>query len=107
MSLLPPGSGTAKWMLNLGGSTPSMPPLVVASNLTATSGGVVTLPASTPSTSGNECEASSSVQPKRKREDVVEFLKEEAEKEEKRHREDVERDEERERQRDTSPSLEN
>lgn len=70
-------------------------PIVVASNVTATTGGSVSTPASTPSV-----EARSSQQSRKRRRDsqaLLEFLKEQAEREEEREREAVAREEERER----------
>ena len=74
-------------------------PLVVASNLTATSGGVVARPVSTPSTSETPEPAVESNTPpaKRRRSDVLDFLTAQAERDEERHKEEVKREEERER----------
>ena len=73
-------------------------PLVVASSLTATSGGVVVRPVSTPSTSETPEPAEESNPPnKKRRTDVLDFLTAQAERDEERHREEVKREEERER----------
>ncbi|XP_034552438.1 uncharacterized protein LOC117821960 [Notolabrus celidotus] len=72
------------------------PPLVVASNLTATTGGTVSTPASAPSAA----EASVSQPPRKRtrdREDLLAFMKEQAERDEQREREALAREEERQR----------
>ena len=96
-------AATWKWYTEmdaaLGGQDSVNAPLVVASNLTATSGGVVVRkdPASTPSTS--QAEEEEAIRPKRRREsreDVLDFLREQAERDEERNKEEVKREEERE-----------
>ncbi|KAL1268449.1 hypothetical protein QQF64_033812 [Cirrhinus molitorella] len=71
------------------------PPLVVASNLTATTGGSVSTSASTPSASPKSSQNSR----KRPRESqaLLDFLKEQAERDEEREKEAIAREEERER----------
>ena len=73
------------------------PPLVVAANLTATTGGTVSTPASAPS--AEEARVSQGQRRKRPRESeaLLEFMKEQAEREEEREREALAREEERER----------
>lgn len=73
------------------------PPLVVAANLTATTGGAVSTPASTPSSPVGPTAS----QPQRKRgrdcDAVLQFLKDQADREQEREREALVREEERER----------
>ncbi|CAL8395330.1 unnamed protein product [Boreogadus saida] len=69
------------------------PPLVVAANMSASTGGVVSSPAST---SSAEEVSGSSTSRKRPRDNLLELLKEQGEREEQREREAVAREEERE-----------